>query len=124
MGNNSRGIPISATTLREVCIECLSNIANYKGEDDVVYERKSLWIERIFCNSPKIQTCTTIPSWTYPNCGIQTRLVELQNIATCVLNDSGVKDKIIYLSEDTHTNLYYLLKKSDYFQPHIFGMGY
>ena len=121
MGNNSRGIPISAKTLREVCSECLGNIANYKGEDDVVTFTTRFSFRKM---SRVAEKSVTIPSWTYPNCGIQTRLVELQNIATCVLNDSGVKDKIIYLSEDTHTNLYYLLKKSDYFQPHIFGMGY
>ena len=101
MGNNIYGVPISAKTLKEVCSECLSNIANYKGEDDVVYELKNLFI-----------------------CGIQTRLIELQNIATYVLNDSDIEDKIIYLSEDTHIHLYYLLNKSDNFQAHIFGMGY
>ena len=101
MGNNIYGVPISAKTLKEVCSECLSNIANYKGEDDVVYELKNLFI-----------------------CGIQTRLIELQNIATYVLNDSDIEDKIIYLSEDTHIHLYYLLNKSDNFHPHIFGMGY
>ena len=124
MGNNSRGVPISAKTLREVCRECLSNIANYKGEDDVVYELKNLFIEVILFNKPRLETVTQKPSWTYTHCGIKTRLIELQTIATRVLNDSGVEDKIIYLSEDTHIHLYYLLNKSDNFQAHIFGMGY
>lgn len=124
MSNNSRGVPISAKTLREVCSECLSNIANYKGEDDVVYELKNLFIEVILFNKPRLETVTQKPSWTCTHFGIQTRLIGLQNIATRVLNDSGVEDKIIYLSEDTHTNLYYLLNKSDNFQAHIFGMGY
>ena len=124
MGNNSHGVPISAKTLREVCSECLSNIANYKGEDDVVYELKNLFIEVILFNKPRLETVTKKPTWTYKHCGIQTRLIELQNIATRVLNDSGVEYKIIYLSEDTHTNLYYLLNKSDDFQAFMFGMGY
>lgn len=121
MGNNSRGIPISATTLREVCNECLSNILNYKGEDDIVDFTTRFSFRKMKCVT---EQSVTIPRWTYTHCGIQTRLIELQNIATRVLNDNGLKDKIIYLSEDTHTNLYYLLKKSDNFQAHIFGMGY
>ena len=124
MSNNSRGVPISAKTLREVCSECLSNIANYKGEDDVVYELKNLFIEVILFNKPRLETVTQKPSWTHTHCGIQTRLIELQNIATRVLSDSGVEDKIIYLSEDTHTHLYYLLNKSDDFRAFMFGMGY
>ena len=124
MGNNSRGVPISAKTLREVCSECLSNIANYKGEDDVVYELKNLFIEVILFNKPRLETVTQKPSWACTHFGIQTRLIELQNIATRVLSDSGVEYKIIYLSEDTHTNLYYLLNKSDDFQAFMFGMGY
>ena len=71
-----------------------------------------------------VEKSVTIPCWTYTHCGIQTRLIELQNIATRVLNDSGVEYKIIYLSEDTHIHLYYLLNKGDNFHPHIFGMGY
>ena len=47
----------------------------------------------------------------------------MDRIAT-IQNDSDVEDKIIYLSEDTHIHLYYLLNKSDNFQAHIFGMGY
>ena len=124
MSNNSRGVPISAKTLREVCSKCLSNIANYKGEDDVVYELKNLFIEVILFNKPRLETVTKKPTWTYTHCGIQARLIELQNIATHVLSDSGVEYKIIYLSEDTHTNLYYLLNKSDDFQAFMFGMGY
>lgn len=124
MSNNSRGVPISAKTLREVCGKCLSNIANYKGEDDVVYELKNLFIEVILFNKPRLETVTKKPTWTYTHCGIQARLIELQNIATRVLSDSGVEYKIIYLSEDTHTNLYYLLNKSDDFQAFMFGMGY
>ena len=124
MGNNIHGVPISAKTLRQVCSECLSNIANYKGEDDVVYELKNLFIEVILFNKPRLETVTQKPSWTCTHFGIQTRLIGLQNIATRVLNDSGVEDKIIYLSEDMHIHLYYLLNKSDNFQAHIFGMGY
>ena len=124
MGNNICGVPISAKTLREVCSECLSNIANYKGEDDVVYELKNLFLAVILLSKPRLETVTQKPSWACTHFGIQTRLIELQNIATRVLNDSGVEDKIIYLSEDTHIHLYYLLNKSDNFQAHIFGMGY
>ena len=58
MDNNSRGVPISAKTLREVCSECLSSIANYKGEDDVVYELKNLFIEVILFNKPRLETVT------------------------------------------------------------------
>ena len=111
-------------TLREVCSECLSNIANYKGEDDVVYKLKKSFLEVILFSKPRLETVTKKPTWTYTHYGIQTRLIELQNIATRVLNDGGVEDKIIYLSEDTHIHLYYLLNKSDNFQAHIFGMGY
>ena len=124
MSNNSYGVPISAKTLREVCSECLSNIANYKGEDDVVYELKNLFLAVIFLSKPRLETVTQKPSWACTHFGIQTRLIELQNIATHVLSDSGVEYKIIYLSEDTHTNLYYLLNKSDNFQAFVFGMGY
>lgn len=94
------------------------------GKEDVVYELKNLFIEVILFNKPRLETVTQKPSWAYAHCGIQTRLIELQNIATRVLNDSGVEYKIIYLSEDTHIHLYYLLNKSDNFHPHIFGMGY
>ena len=124
MGNDIHGLPISVKTLRQVCSECLSNIANYKGEDDVVYELKNLFIEVILLSKPRLETVTQKPSWTCTHFGIQTRLTGLQNIATRVLNDSGVEDKIIYLSEDTHIHLYYLLNKSDNFQAHIFGMCY
>ena len=62
MGNNSRGVPVSAKTLREVCSECLSNIANYKGEDDVVYDLKNLFLAVILCNKPRLKTVTLKPS--------------------------------------------------------------
>ena len=124
MGNNSHGVPISAKTLRDVCSECLSNIANYKGEDDVVYELKNLFLAVILLGKPRLETVTQKPSWVCTHFGIRIRLIELRNIATRVLNDSGVEDKIIYLSEDTYIHLYYLLNKSDNFQARIFGMGY
>lgn len=124
MGVKGGLVPITAEELLSVTTQCLDNIKNYKDEDDVVYELKNLFLAVILFNKPRLETVTKKPSWTYTHCGIQTRLIELQNIATRVLNDSGVEDKIIYLSEDTHIHLYYLLNKSDDFQAHIFGMGY
>lgn len=112
-------VNISPEELLRVTKQCLSNIENYNGEDDV---QKTYYNDWVFFKQKK--TYTEVPTWTYDHCGIITRLNELKSIAENVIKDKIVEDRDVKLSLTTHSELYKLLNKSGDFQPYIFGMRY
>ena len=114
-------VNISPEELLRVTEQCLSNIENYNGEDNIErfqYEFSLLRMKRVK------KSHIEIPRWTYKNCGIITRLNELKSIAENVIQDKLVEDRDVKLSLTAHSELYKLLNKSEDFQPYIFGMGY
>lgn len=114
-------VNISPEELLRVTSQCLSNIENYNGEDDINrfhYEFSLLRMKRVK------KPYTEVPRWTYDHCGIVTRLNELKSIAENVIQDKLVENRDVKISSTTHIELYKLLNKSKDFQPYIFGMRY
>lgn len=114
-------VNISPEELLRVTKQCLSNIENYNGEDNIErfhYEFSIMKMKRVK------KSHIEVPRWTYNHCGIITRLNELKSIAENVIRDGRVEDRDVKLSLTTHSELYKLLDKSKDFQPYIFGMRY
>ena len=115
-------VPITAEELLSVTTQCLYNIKNYSGEDDVVHEETYFSFLKMKRVTKKY---SVVPTWMYTHCGIVTRLQELQDVAIHVENNKcPVKGDSIYLTITTHKELYNLLNKSDSFQAYVFGVGY
>ena len=114
-------VNISPEELLRVTEQCLRNIENYSGDENIEhfhYEFSLLKMKRVK------KSYIEIPRWTYTHCGIITRLNELKSIAENVIRDGRVEDRDVKLSLTTHSELYKLLNKSKDFQPYIFGMRY
>ena len=114
-------VHISPEELLRVCRLCLSNIKNYKGEDDKISHYNKFCLKSL----KTIQVSSReYPRWVTPNRGITPRLKVLADIAKNVLDDEKLQDRDIKLTLTTHSNLYMLLNKDARFQPDVFAMGY
>ena len=115
-------VQITSEELLSVTTQCLDNIKNYIGEDDVVHEETYFSFLKMKRMTKKYNV---IPTWMHTHYGIITRLQELQDVATHVENyKCPLGGDNIYLTITTHKELYNLLNKSDGFQPYAFGAGY
>ena len=112
---------ISPETLIHICNICIKEHTDFKGDKVPIYKQKEVsFLKLRFVEYDVLD----YPRWATRGCGLITRLNELRGIALAVLDDKGVVDKDIRLTETTYSELLKMYNKSNDFEPYVFAGGY